>query len=469
MPSSSPLLLAPALKATSLGTPLPPAVRVQYATSVEVAFHAAPIGLCVLDLSFRYLTVNLCFTTMYGLREEDFLGRSVEEALPEPAPQILAHMRLALEQNCVVEREIALQDPSAALLGGTARELIYLRTATPVRNADGTVFGIAVALSDITERKRLDSALKASEEDLRYTVELTPHIPWTADPNGEIIFISPRWNGLVGLPPGPVLLAGWAECLHAEDRNRAANVWFTSVRSGCPYDVEYRVHTPHSGWRWVRARAYPRLLPGGGILRWYGTVEDIHDRKAIDLELQQATEEIARRALQDHLTSLANRRQFDQVLAGEIDRAHRTGLPLALVLIDIDHFKLFNDIAGHLVGDECLKTVAQTLAHIIQHPTDLVARFGGEEFALVLPSTDLEGAILLAQRVVDAVAELHLHHTDPRVQRVTISAGVAMYRHNAQFHRAGSMPLLIEAADIALYQAKRRGRNCVFHEDQPPV
>jgi diguanylate cyclase (GGDEF)-like protein/PAS domain S-box-containing protein len=437
--------------------------------TLEVAFRSAPIGLCVLDLDFRYLIVNPCFTRMYGLREGDFLGRTVEEALPEPASQILAHMREALEEDGVVEREIALQDPSAATGGSAAREVIFLRTAQPVGDSAGMVFGVAVALLDITERKRLDCALQASEEDLRYTVELTPHIPWTADPAGEITFISPRWNPLVGQAPGPVLLEGWAKVVHPADLNTTSSSWFDAVRSGKPYDAEYRIRTPHGGWRWVRARAYPRRLPNGDILRWYGTVEDIHERKTIGIELQDATRELARRALQDHLTGLANRRQFDQVLLGEIERAQRTMLPLALVLIDIDHFKIFNDIAGHLLGDECLKTVARTLADIIQRPTDLVARFGGEEFAIVLPDTEPEGALLVAERAVAAIADLQLHHSDPRVCRVTISAGVAMHRRLPDVAEvAASMPDLIARADAALYRAKSEGRNCVGSAEAVP-
>ena len=429
---------------------------------LEVAFRAAPIGLCVLDLDYRYLIVNPCFTRMYGLREEDFIGRTVEEALPEPASQILAHMRLALDLDGVVEREIALADPFSPTGDGPMREVVFLRTAQPVRDSEGKIFGIGVALLDITERKRLDHALRASEEDLRYTVELTPHIPWTAGADGEITFISPRWNGLVGASPGPVRLEGWAKALHPDDVNRASGLWFGAVRTGKPYDAEYRIHTPNGGWRWVRARAYPRRLPNGDILRWYGTVEDIHERKTIGLELQNATQELARRALQDHLTGLANRRQFDQVIGGEIDRAQRTALPLALVLIDIDHFKTFNDIAGHLLGDECLKAVAKALADIIQRPTDLVARFGGEEFALILPDTALDGALLVAERAVAAVSDLRLHHSDPRVRSVTISAGVAIHHQQlGLIEPADCIPALIAAADSALYCAKKEGRNRV--------
>lgn len=139
----------------------------------------------------------------------------------------------------------------------------------------------------------------------------------------------------------------------------------------------------------------------------------------------------------------------------------RTEEPICLVLVDIDHFKLFNDIAGHLVGDECLKAVANALTIVIQRPTDLVARFGGEEFAIILPATSLAGAAIIARRAVKAVAALRLHHSDSRVQQITISAGVAIYHPNPQEVAVDPMLPLIAATDAALYQAKKDGRNRV--------
>jgi diguanylate cyclase (GGDEF)-like protein/PAS domain S-box-containing protein len=426
---------------------------------LESAFNAAPIGLCVLDLDFRYITANRCFLSMYGLTQDQVIGRFVREALPGIAPQLEAHLRDALESDTIVEREIAFSHANPET--GQLEELIYLRTAQPVRDENGKVIGLSVGLLDITQRKRLDHALKESEEDLRYTVELTPHIPWTADPAGELTSMSSRWNAVTGRKPEIVLLKDWAMVLHPDDRAATLDLWSTSVRTGQPYDAEYRVRVADGSWRWFRARAYPRLKPSGEIMRWYGTVEDIHERKVTGLQLQEATGELARRALEDHLTGLPNRRRFDKVLGHEIERASRTKRPLGLIMLDVDHFKHYNDTCGHLAGDACLKAVACALEAVIRRPADLAARYGGEEFAIILPETSREGACEIAQRAVSAVRALNLERIDKRIRKVTISAGVAVFEPGPNFSQHIRPSELIDAADIALYQAKAAGRDRV--------
>jgi len=129
---------------------------------------------------------------------EDFPGRSVEQVLPGPAPQIIAHLKRVLETNELFEAEITLTLPVQNSVTGEMEELTYLRNAQPIRSPSGQVVGLSVALLDITSRKRAEAALRESEENLRFTVELTPHIPWTADASGELNFMSPRWNDLTG-------------------------------------------------------------------------------------------------------------------------------------------------------------------------------------------------------------------------------------------------------------------------------
>ena len=427
----------------------------------ESAFHAAPIGLCVLDLDFKYVTVNQCFAYMYGLHERDLIGRTVNEALPVPAPQIMAHLKDSLDAGCLVEREIVLRNPRIHLEACSSNEVVYLRTAQPIRNEGGTVIGFSVALFDMTQRKQLDAALKESEDNLRYSIELSPHIPWTADSSGELTFMSPRWHLLTGRQPERVLLKEWALVLHPDDRDPIAGIWSHSVRTGQPYDAEYRIRSAEGSWRWVRARAFPRRASSGEIMRWYGTVEEIHDRKMTAMKLEEVTKELARRAQEDHLTGLANRRRFDDILGRYIERSRRTKLPLALILIDIDHFKNYNDIAGHLVGDECLKAVAQALQSVIRRPFDVAARFGGDEFTVLLPDTTPNGAREIARRAVDAIRKLAFDHSDMRLQRVSISAGIAM--HTTADYPLGNVGALelIQTADEALYRAKEAGRDRV--------
>ena len=173
-------------------------------------------------------------------------------------------------------------------------------------------------------------------------------------------------------------------------------------------------------------------------------------------ELRQANEELQQLANSDGLTAVGNRRRFEEFLIAEWRRAIRFKTPVSLVLLDIDHFKLFNDTYGHHAGDECLKAVAAALRETIHRPTDLLARFGGEEFALVLGGTDAAGALNIAELAMAQVNSLAIpHRTSPTSPRLTVSAGVA-----TMFVTVGMAETeLIKAADGALYRAKAGGRN----------
>ncbi|SKB15225.1 putative diguanylate cyclase/phosphodiesterase (GGDEF & EAL domains) with Phytochrome (GAF) sensor [Planktothrix sp. PCC 11201] len=176
-------------------------------------------------------------------------------------------------------------------------------------------------------------------------------------------------------------------------------------------------------------------------------------------QLQIVNQELEQLAIEDGLTKLANRRQFDRVLEHEWNRCRREGIPLSLFLLDIDYFKQYNDHYGHLAGDFCLQQVAQVLRNVIQRNTDLVARYGGEEFAIILPNTDINGCIHLAQKVRKAVEDLEIPHLKSTVSKyITISIGVAGLIPVAGL----TSEMLIFQADQALYKAKESGRNCVF-------
>ncbi|WP_077048324.1 sensor domain-containing diguanylate cyclase [Pseudomonas sp. KK4] len=160
-------------------------------------------------------------------------------------------------------------------------------------------------------------------------------------------------------------------------------------------------------------------------------------------------------ALEDALTGLANRRQFDLFIQSETGRALRNLTGLALLMVDVDHFKAFNDHYGHLAGDACLRKIADIITEHIKRPGDLAARFGGEEFAVVLPGTDYVGAFLVAEKIRRAVMAASLQHVDSPEGVITVSVGVCGYDPVAQT----STEALIGAADKALYVAKASGRN----------
>jgi diguanylate cyclase (GGDEF)-like protein len=160
-------------------------------------------------------------------------------------------------------------------------------------------------------------------------------------------------------------------------------------------------------------------------------------------------------ALTDSLTAVANRRQFDTVVTGEVRRASRTRKGLALLLIDVDKFKDYNDLYGHGAGDLCLRRIAQALQGTVRRSSDLVARYGGEEFAILLPDTDEDGAVTIAAELLTAIRALNIPHAGWDRGIVTISIGIAV----ASPQPATEPADLIEHADRALYAAKQAGRD----------
>ena len=174
-------------------------------------------------------------------------------------------------------------------------------------------------------------------------------------------------------------------------------------------------------------------------------------------QLQRANAELERLTHIDALTQVANRRCFDEVLAREWKRLERSQETLSLILFDIDHFKAYNDYYGHQAGDQCLIDIAQAAQSVLRRSTDLVTRYGGEEFALILPGTNQEGAIDIAQRLQLAIQQLKIAHSgiDKPESQVTVSFGIASQIPGAQT----SIEQIILQADQALYQAKAKGRD----------
>ena len=194
-------------------------------------------------------------------------------------------------------------------------------------------------------------------------------------------------------------------------------------------------------------------------------------RVRTQLRVKHLADELRRTATTDALTGIANRRQFDQSLQREWLRAQRSGDPVSLLMVDVDHFKLYNDLYGHPKGDICLQHVAQALSSACKRPADLVARYGGEEFIVLLPYTPRQGAQHMAQNVLDVVAAFGIFHQDSATTHyVTVSVGIACYddaspgwvdlplRRRDDMSAQRSAGDLILAADRALYSAKRAGR-----------
>ena len=215
--------------------------------------------------------------------------------------------------------------------------------------------------------------------------------------------------------------------------------------------IAYRTRHRDKSEIWVESTLRVTRKVDGEVDGVVGITRDVTQQKDLEEKLETL-------ATEDGLTGLANRRRFDERLLEESGRAHRERRPLALLMIDLDHFKEFNDEYGHLAGDDCLRTIASILARQAKRTTDLAARYGGEEFAVLLPDTDAAGCERIGQGILREIRKVAMpHRLNPPSGMVTASIGGAVVRPGAD--KSADQASLIAAADRALYAAKNGGRD----------
>jgi diguanylate cyclase (GGDEF)-like protein len=230
-----------------------------------------------------------------------------------------------------------------------------------------------------------------------------------------------------------------------------------AIANGTPWSVEACMVTPKGRELWVRTQG-EAVTEDGRVVRLMGASQDVTERVQYAAQLAAANDKLRLLAVTDELTNVGNRRRFDQQLEAEWARCQRRGLPLGMLMLDVDHFKRYNDQYGHPGGDEVLRQVAAILTECAQRSGELVARYGGEEFAILLPGSDLAATRLVAQDVLAQLAAAAIPHgSSPTSAHVTVSIGVASVQPRLSARPNG----LVQSADIALYAAKTRGRNRV--------
>ncbi len=322
-----------------------------------------------------------------------------------------------------------------------------------------SLISIIPRVSPLRERQQAEAELRSLCTDLeRSAFELIQNIPVGAytmvlPPDGKMAqfsFVSARFLEITGLDAETVLADPFPvlACIHPEDRDDWVQLNTESFEQRTPFFGETRI-VVEGQVRWVTAESTPRQLPNGSTV-WEGVLTDITDRKRIEIELQRANRELQSLATTDALTGVWNRRHFEAMAIAELQRCDRYDEPLALLLFDVDRFKVINDQFGHLAGDRVLTEVARRVREQLR-TVDGLGRWGGEEFALYLPHTKLADALKVAEKLRRVLADSEF----PDVGTVTASFGVTAYQPTE------SLQSCLQRADQALYRAKHQGRNRV--------
>lgn len=289
-------------------------------------------------------------------------------------------------------------------------------------------------------------------------LESTRAIPWKIDwKSMTFAYIGPQIETLLGWSQASWVSAeDWAARIHADDRDRVVEFCISQSQNGVDHEADYRALTAAGDYVWIRDVVHVVRDDNGEVDSLIGFMFDISERKKTEEQLLTLQKQLEEYSYKDGLTGVANRRMFDSVLATEWANAQRTLQPLSLILLDIDHFKQFNDHYGHIQGDDCLKSVGQALSLAASRPRDFLGRFGGEEFVLVLPETDEAAARHIAERCRQQVRQQRIPHERSSVSSMlTISLGVGTIVPGAH-----DRPLdFLNAVDKLLYQAKQLGRD----------
>jgi diguanylate cyclase (GGDEF)-like protein/PAS domain S-box-containing protein len=302
------------------------------------------------------------------------------------------------------------------------------------------------------QRKRMGAALKANEADFRLLAEQSSDMVMRIGLDERILYVSPSCARVLGWDSDRIVGTSALAGISAEDLPQVLQT-VAALKLGDTEEARiiYRNRHRKKGEIWVETAL--RVTRASGTGEVDGVVAISRDMT----EHKDLQDRLVERAASDGLTGLANRRHFDERLRDEWARAKRDGAPLSLLMIDVDHFKKFNDQHGHQAGDACLRSVAQILTREARRPADLAARYGGEEFALLLPATDAEGCAQVGERVRDALRQFGVSHAvNPPSNLVTVSLGGAT---NLPGGITADCTALVEAADRALYAAKDGGRD----------
>jgi diguanylate cyclase (GGDEF)-like protein/PAS domain S-box-containing protein len=317
-----------------------------------------------------------------------------------------------------------------------------------------------LAAKEITAKTR---ELQASEEIYKTILMASPDDITIADLSGKIIMVSEAANRIFGYDPGDGPGMSVMDFIAPEDHERARANIVKMIQENYPGPNEYRAIRKDRSLFDIEVNNALIRDRHGNPIQMVLIVRDITNRKKAEQKIQILVRQLEierdlaqRNSLTDSLTGLSNRRFFDTVLQTEFSRHSRSGIPLSLIMIDVDHFKNYNDHYGHLAGDDCLRQIARALKDVVGRGADIVARYGGEEFVVILPDTNRQGAAALAGRIAESVLALALPHaTSDTNQYVTISLGAA----STADHDLTDCSQLVAHADQAMYQAKNNGRN----------
>lgn len=444
------------LQIQSPSCPVPNETACRY----EGFFNHVPVSIAVIDpQTNRYLEVNqtLCDRLQYS--RDEMLRSTVSEINPRFQSSALAELARKVECNRVVQ----FYNYQTTRAGD---ELEVLMTVTPIHR-DGFLLLHCVSM-DVTAQVRAERQFVDSERRFRETFEQAAVGIAHVAIDGAWLKVNHRFCDIVGYSEDELRQLKFQDVTHPDDLDpdwtRAQALLRGEINT---YSLEKRYIRKDQEVVWVNLTVSIARDELGAPEYFIAVVEDIRGRKQVEAErdelirtleeqVRRRTDELERLSLTDALTGIANRRRVDQALATEWARGMRSGKPLSTIVVDVDYFKSLNDHRGHAYADQCMIAIAETFRQLNTRSSDLVGRYGGDEFVFLLPETDRVGAARLARKAKAAIKNLAIENPGaPCFGMLTLSQGIATAIPTPE----NAARELLENADRAMYSAKRRGRN----------
>lgn len=448
-------------------------------------FEGAPIGLAIVSLGGRWLGVNRALSLMLGYSEQELLSKTFQEVThPDDLERDLEQMR-----DLIAGKATAYQMEKRYITRSGGQVQVQLNVSL-MRDSSGKPLHIIAQIQDITQRKQTEQTLQRQNHEVTVLGELNSVLQSCIGLDEISIPVSQACRKLFPQSSGMAYLmnasrnhvesiASWGEPHAGQPLFAPDDCW--SLRRGQPFTMRHAdcdaIRCKHVGQSGLERASlcipmsaqgellgmlyleFPEKL---GLRDFEELRNDIErrgmllvERISIAVANLKLREKLSYQSVRDPLTGLFNRRHLEDVLPRDLARAERENRGLAVMMIDVDHFKKFNDTYGHEAGDVALTSVARQIEMFCRQG-DIACRYGGEEFAIVMPQVNEAQATARAQQLCDRLAGLEIVLRDKLLKTVTISVGVAMYPADGTTARN-----LIDAADRALYQAKSQGRNRV--------
>ncbi|WP_243402373.1 sensor domain-containing diguanylate cyclase [Tamilnaduibacter salinus] len=408
----------------------------------------------VLDTDARVVVWNKAAEQISGYPREEIVGRddlwewlypddAYRQSIVERAQEILDHgLELEAFETCIRTRE------------GGYRRLSW--NSRRFFDGEGRVNGSIAIATDVTEQRAAERELQQRERQLANLMDNLPGMAYRSlfDEHWTMRFVSSGCRALTGYEPSDLLdnrTVSWAQLINPDDSARVTREVEDAIGLGEPFAVEYPIRRRDGTTIWVWEKG--RGVDDSGRLALEGLILDINSRKHLEEELSEL-------ATHDALTGLLNRREMEVRLKEEVQRAERYGHSLAMLWIDLDHFKAVNDEHGHAAGDHVLRRLSEMLETSVR-AVDRVARYGGEEFIVLLPERNRLEAWETAERLRERVCSQTIRVPGSGSVSLSISIGLAVFPEHGTSGEA-----LCDAADRAMYRAKDAGRNrvCVAGE-----